>query len=186
LKLKKPAVFPAAGIKTKNGKITVIGGSCRVLLPDRTNWPCYECQPKLQGLERKRATYTEEEKKIVKQKYGVDLAYAIVPSLASLNDVVSGFALWEIEKILTGIDDPCIFQFYDALAGESGRIDLKKNPQCPACGKQKTTQELDELEQSLRNKLERSQSSHEAAFRKKDQTRIKKVGRWVKKKMKKK
>jgi len=161
LRLRKPAIFPAAGIKVRDGRIATMGGSCRVLLPNRVDWPCYECQPRLTGFDRQRETYTEAEKKIVKEKYGVDLADVTVPSLASLNDVIAGFALWEIEKILTGIDEPCVFQFYDALTGEAGRIRLERIWRCPACGIPRTERELDALEQSLRDKVRRARSEED-------------------------
>ena len=180
LRLRKPAIFPAAGIKVENGKITAMGGSCRVYLPERPSWPCYECQPRLRGLERKRETYTEAEKSAAKEKYGVDLADVTVPSLASLNNVVAGFALWEIEKILTGIDEPYIFQFYDALTGEAGTITQERNLRCPACGTPRSPQELDELEQSLREKLEQNQNE---APQQQPDTRLTKASRWIKKKI---
>ncbi len=162
LKLKRPAIFPAAGIHTSNEKITTMGGSCRVWLPEKQDWPCLECHLQIDDTERRRATYTPEEKSEAKRKYGIDLADANVASIPSLNDVIAGFALWEIEKILTGIDEPSTFLFYDALTGESGRIKEQRNPRCPACGQPTTEEELQAKEEALVEKVRRLQPARTA------------------------
>jgi molybdopterin/thiamine biosynthesis adenylyltransferase len=133
LKLKKPAVFPAAGIEVKDGKLNVMGGSVQVVIPDET--PCWECTNQPDWLTIKRETLDEEAKKKLAQKYSLGnlLDVPTTPSIVCLNDVIAGMAIWEVVKLITKIDKPIPFQVYDALNSDIKVVRISKNLNCLAC-----------------------------------------------------
>ncbi|MGQ9468681.1 MAG: HesA/MoeB/ThiF family protein [Nitrososphaerales archaeon] len=132
IKLKKPAVFPAAGIESKEGKLSMMGGSVQVVAPGS---PCFECVNTIDQTEVMRETLDPETKRKLSEKYGLGelLKIPVTPSIASLNDVIGGIALWEIIKLITGIEPVVNFQVYDALGCEISVIKTQKRTSCPAC-----------------------------------------------------
>ena len=113
--LKKPNVY---------GSIFRFEGQASVFWPDRG--PCYRClypEPPPPGL---------------------------VPSCAEggvlgiLPGVVGGIQATEALKILLGIGDPLVGRLllYDALAMRFEELTLRRNPDCPLCGKAPTIREL--------------------------------------------
>jgi len=135
LRLKKPAVFPGAGISSKESELSVMGGSVQVFIPGSS--PCYECVTSITQLDVMKETLDTETKKRLTEKYGLGdlLEIPTAPAIASLNDVIGGVALWEIVKLMTGIKSTTDFQIYDALKSELKPIRVVKNPSCPACAK---------------------------------------------------
>lgn len=135
LGLKRPAVFPGAGIDSKDNKLSVMGGSIQVVT---TNSPCYECVASINQLDVMRETLDPETKKRLTEKYGLGdlLEIPTAPSIASLNDVIGGITLWEIMKLITGIESSIHYQIYDALKAELKPITINKKADCPACAKQ--------------------------------------------------
>jgi molybdopterin/thiamine biosynthesis adenylyltransferase/proteasome lid subunit RPN8/RPN11 len=133
LDLNIPAIFPAAGIDVKSGKLEVMGGSVQVVVPG--NSPCYECVHEISSIDIIKETTDPETKEKLRKKYSLGslLDVPTAPSIAPLNDVIAGIALWEIVKLVTGIDKPNYFQVYDALKGELKQISISKKPNCPAC-----------------------------------------------------
>jgi len=142
LKLKKQAVFPGAGINSKDNKLTLIGGSVQVVTE---NSACFECVNSISQIEAMRENLDSEVKSRLKEKYGLGdvLEIPTAPAIASLNDVIGGMALWEIVKLITGIELTINFQVYDALKSEIKVVITSKNPTCLACGK---TEEADMVE----------------------------------------
>ncbi len=134
LKLKKPAVFPGAGIDAKDNKLNVMGGSVQVVIPGET--PCWECINQPDWLTIKRETLDKETKKKLAQKYSLGnlLDVPTTPSIVCLNDVIAGLAIWEVVKLITRIDKPIPFQVYDALKSEVKIVKISRNPECLACG----------------------------------------------------
>lgn len=134
LEMNKTAIFPAAGIDVKDGKLEVMGGSVQVVTPNAT--PCFECVNSINSLDVDRETTDAATKKKLTQKYslGSMLDVPTAPSIVSLNDVIAGLAIWEIVKLVTQIDKPIDFQVYDALKPEIKAVQVSKNSKCPACG----------------------------------------------------
>jgi molybdopterin/thiamine biosynthesis adenylyltransferase len=132
LEHKKPAVFPAAGIVAEGGKLKSIGGSVQVVIPDDT--PCYECIANIKSLDIMKEVLSPDEKRIMSEKYllGDLLDVPVTPSIISLNRLIAGIALWEIIKLITGIDDVIPLQVYDGTTLRQIKIAKTKN--CPACG----------------------------------------------------
>jgi len=136
LKLGKTAVFVGAGIKVKDGKVEDMGGSVQVVVPGET--PCFECVHKADPEEVLKETLSEEEKKRISEKYGVNLEVNVTPSIVCLNDVLAGLAIHEIVKIITGFDRITPFKVYDAIRDRVYRVRIDKDPHCPACSSLKT------------------------------------------------
>lgn len=135
LKLKKPAIFPGARIESQDGKLAVIGGSVQVVTADS---PCYECISAPSQLDLMRETLDSETKKRLSQKYGLGdkLDIPSAPAIASLNDVIAGVAIWEIIKLVTGIEQVTSFQIYDALKSTLKPVQIIKDQDCPGCAPQ--------------------------------------------------
>jgi molybdopterin/thiamine biosynthesis adenylyltransferase len=138
LKLKIPAVFPAAGIQEKDGKVHEMGGSVQVVVPDES--PCFQCINNVDSLVAMKENLDPKTKEKLSKKYGVSLEVEVAPSIVSLNDVIAGLAILELVKLITGFDEPTYFQVFDALKNDLKPIKVSKNPQCPTCG---TVQALD-------------------------------------------
>ncbi|MBO3800183.1 MAG: ThiF family adenylyltransferase [Candidatus Brockarchaeota archaeon] len=137
LRLKKPAVFPAAGIDSKEGKLSSMGGSVQVVVPGKT--PCYECVNPVTQLDLDRETIDPVRKKRLAERYGLgdELEIPVAPAIASLNDVIAGMALWEIIKLITGVMPIVEYQSYDALECKIDVLHADVNPNCPACSPEK-------------------------------------------------
>lgn len=137
LSLKKPAVFPAAGIDSKEGKLSSMGGSVQVVVPDKT--PCYECIAQISQLDLERETMDPVKKKKLAERYGLGdrLEIPVAPAIASLNDVIAGIALWEVIKLITGIQPIVEYQVYNALESKIEVLHADINPNCPACSPEK-------------------------------------------------
>lgn len=137
LRLKKPAVFPAAGIDSKEGKFSLMGGSVQVVIPGKT--PCYECISQISQLDLDRETMDPVKKKKLAERYGLEdkLEIPVAPAIASLNDVIAGMALWEIIKLITGIQPIVEYQVYNALESKIEVLHADINPNCPACSPEK-------------------------------------------------
>jgi molybdopterin/thiamine biosynthesis adenylyltransferase len=133
LRLKKPAVFPAAGIESKDGKLSIVGGSVQVVVPGKT--PCYECVSSISQLDLDRETMDPEVKRKLSERYGLGdaLEIPVAPAIASLNSLIEGAALWEVIKLITGVEPITEYQVYDALKPELKRIAISRKPNCPAC-----------------------------------------------------
>ncbi len=134
LKLKKPAIFLGARIQSKESELTTMAGSVQVVLPNVS--PCFECITSISQLDVMRETLDSETKRKLSSKYGLDdlLQVPSAPAIASLNDVITGMALWETVKLITSIEPNIYYQIYDALKAEINSIKIVKNPHCPACG----------------------------------------------------
>lgn len=137
LRLKKPAVFPAAGIESKEGKLSSMGGSVQVIIPNKT--PCYECIAQISQLDLDRETMDPVKKKKLAERYGLGdtLEIPVAPAIASLNDVIAGIALWEVIKLITGIQPIVEYQVYNALESRIEVLHADINPNCPACSPEK-------------------------------------------------
>lgn len=148
LKLNKPAIFLGARIESKEGKLVTMGGSVQVVLPNVS--PCYECITSVSQLDVMRETLDVETKKKLSDKYGLGdlLEIPSAPAIVSLNDVITGMALWEIVKLITGIEPNINYQIYDALKAEIRPVEIVKNPHCPACSERQET-EFDKTEMNL-------------------------------------
>ena len=131
LKLRKTAVFVGAGINVKNGRVEDMGGSVQVVIPGKT--PCYECVHRAKTEEILKETLSDREKKRISEKYGVNLEADVTPSIVCLNDVLSGLAIHEIVKIITGFDEITPFKVYNALEDKVFKVKVNKDPNCPAC-----------------------------------------------------
>jgi len=145
LRLKKPAVFPGAGIDSKDNRLNVMGGSVQVVIPDKS--PCYECVASINQLDIMRETLDSESKKKLTEKYGLGVLLDIptTPSIACLNDVIGGITLWEIMKLITGIEPSTHYQIYDALKAELKPVKITKKSNCPACAERKVVDEVIQL-----------------------------------------
>lgn len=140
LKLNKPAIFLGAKIESKEGKLVTMGGSVQVVIPNVS--PCFEGITSVSQLDVMRETLDVETKKKLTEKYGLGdlLEIPSAPAIASLNDVITGMALWEIVKLVTGIELNRDYQIYDALKAEIRPVEIVKNPHCPACGIRQETE----------------------------------------------
>jgi len=143
LRLEKPAVFPGAGIDSKDSKLSLMGGSVQVVVPDS---PCYECINTVAQLDVLRETLEPVTKKRLSEKYGLGdlLEIPTAPAIAPLNNVIGGLALWEIVKLITGIEPVTHLQVYDGLKSELKAVQITKNPTCPACGQESSSKKIDE------------------------------------------
>ena len=155
LKLKKPALFPAAGIDVKNGKLKIMGGSVQVVIPKRS--ACYECVNQPSNLEIMRETLDEKRRKILSQKYSLGnlLEVTPTPSIVCLNGVIASLTVWEVVKVITKIQKPIYFQVYDAISCKIKRLEVQRDPNCPACGKIKK-EEVGKIEKLAKLKEELS------------------------------
>jgi len=149
LRLKKTAVFPAAGIESKDRKISIIGGSVQVVIPGKT--PCYECIHSIDSFEIFKEIIDDETREKIKQKYGLkdEIEIPVAPSIVALNDIIGGIALWEIIKILTGIFPIANFQIYNALNFSLKEILIEKKENCPACSPEKHYDEVETKEEEF-------------------------------------
>ena len=116
----------AAGVPLVDGGASQDGvnGSVHVVIPGRT--PCYRCnRPALQETAVVRATRRD------------DSGTCHFTSLPTTMAVVSSLQCQEALKILLGFGKVAPYILYQGLDGTLERVDWKRDPRCPVCGRRK-------------------------------------------------
>ena len=133
---RKPALFPYASIYSEKGKLRQFFGVLQVYIPGKT--PCFECWKNFDKYRLLAESLDPKRREEFRQRYnlGDELNIPVEASVSALNYIIAGAAVWEILKIITSIDKPIPLQVYNGIS-RSGRlmerINLKKDPNCPAC-----------------------------------------------------
>jgi molybdopterin/thiamine biosynthesis adenylyltransferase len=117
------------GMSLENGRELI---SCRVVIPDDPNYPCYECYNTFKP-EDLRFDYVYSSKARSddeKLHYGVP---KIVPSIVDLNSIAAGLAVNIAFKILTKTSKVPPYTYLDVQNGKFDTYWNTRNPSCDAC-----------------------------------------------------
>ncbi|MHA2502178.1 MAG: HesA/MoeB/ThiF family protein [Candidatus Kariarchaeaceae archaeon] len=122
-----------------NGGMFAFMGDVQTIQPYET--ACFECQPLVsqEKLAQACTPLGQARKELADEKEEVTL-----PSVSTLSSIISGLMSQEIMKLLLEIGVPLKnYLFYDGLSNSFTELELRRNDNCPICGK---TNELEKTE----------------------------------------
>jgi molybdopterin/thiamine biosynthesis adenylyltransferase len=125
-----PIVILGAGIEASQNRIEKMGGNCRVVLAGRTN--CYECNKNFTA-EQLQLDYMPPGRMEELRRRGYGITEPVVPAVTSLNSIVAGIGVLEVQKLLTDAAPPVAYTYFDALTNRSIDIKEPRDMKCPTC-----------------------------------------------------